>query len=520
MAAQRHYVGIDLGTTFSSLAYVDEANRVQSVRPEEGGFTVASAAYFRGPGDVVVGTEALNYSLIHPERVARAFKRHMGEEGFQFECDGHAYRAEELSAMVLKKLLATAAEAIGPVTEAVISVPAYFDEARRQATVAAGRIAGLERVDVINEPEAAALAYGHTLMQGGLFASPELNELFGQEATIMVFDLGGGTFDVTFAHYAADGRFEVIATDGDVQLGGEDWDQALLADVSQRYFELAGTHPDRDPAVRQELLLKCVEAKKTLSERPVADVTFAAAGREHVVRVRRFEFEKLTAHLLNRTEATVSGLLARREMTWSSFDRILLVGGSSRMPMVRTMIERVAGRMIDQSLSPDTAIAQGAALCAALRSGRRDMKVKDFRSVNSHPLGLRVVKPSAGKVVNDVLLAANSPTRTPVSRTYKVTPGKKWGRLVILQGENPEPEACVTLGQGLIRGLPAETAPGDAVEVTFCFQDNGLLRVTAAFKPRSKAAPTTVEFDVEVEGTMSPEQIATATATLRGISIE
>jgi molecular chaperone DnaK len=520
MPPQSCCVGIDLGTTFSSLAYVDEQNRLHSLRAEADGYAVASAVYFHGPDEIAVGTEALNFSVIRPDRVARAFKRHMGDDGYRFECDGKAFRAEELSAMVLKKLLASALEVIGPVDEAVISVPAYFDEVRRQATVAAGRIAGLTKVDLINEPEAAALAYGHTLIKGGLFVNPELNELFGQEATLLVFDLGGGTFDVTIARYGVGGKFEVIATDGDIRLGGEEWDLALLEHVSTRYYELTGYHPRQDPSVLQELLLKCVESKKTLSERRFTDVTFSREGKDYKVRIPVGDFERLTAHLVNRTEATTSGLIARLGMNWSSFDRILLVGGSSRMPMIGKMMSLVTNRQIDQSLSPDTAIAQGAALYAALRSGGRDMKIKEFRSVNSHPLGLRVRGGVSHRLLNDVLLPANRPTGTAISRTYRVTPGKKWGRLLILQGEDLNPDACVTLGHGLIGGLPADTAPGDVVEVTFCFQENGLLRVTAVHTPRAGGNPTTADFTVEVEGTMTEPEIAASTTTLRGISID
>jgi molecular chaperone DnaK len=529
-------VGIDLGTTFSSLAYVDDGNKVHPLRVEGDRYAIASAVHFHGPeeleaGNVAVGTEALNYSVIHPDRVARAFKRHMGDDAYRFECHGRAYRAEELSAMVLQKLLATAAQVVGPVEEAVISVPAHFDEAKRRATVAAGKIAGLTRVDLINEPEAAALAYGHTVM-GGLFKDAEVEKLYGENVTLLVYDLGGGTFDVTIARYDRDGKFEVLATDGEVSLGGEDWDAVLLEYVARRYYEQQG-EPDparsarrefpftedlrrRDPSALQQMLLDCVEAKKTLSERPQAVVVFDRDGKEVKVTVTREQFMKLTAHLVNRTEAMTTGLLAREGKSWSHIERILLVGGSSRMPMIGSMMDRVTGRPLDRSLPPDTAIAEGAALYAALRSGGRRMKIEEFQSVNAHPLGLRV-RDADREYRNDVLLPANRPTRTAVTKQYRVTPGKSWGRLVILQGESPNPEACVPLGQVVIHGLPADTAPGDMVDVTFSFQDNGLLHVAAVLRPKSGAAPTRVEHDLRVEGTLDDDQITDLKTGLPGI---
>jgi molecular chaperone DnaK len=410
----RGYVGIDLGTKFSSLAYVDDKNEVHSLRAEGDRNAIASAVYFPGPEEldtnvVMVGTEALNYSLLHPDRLARAFQRHMGDDAYRFECHGRAYRAEEPSALVLKKLLSCAANAIGPVEEAVISVPAYFDKARRRATVAAGKIAGLRRVELIDESKAAALAYGHTAMTGGLFADAELTDLYGQDAILLVYDLGGETFDVTIVRYDRDGKFETLAADGDVTLGSDDWDAVLLEYVARGYYGQPG-EPDparsarrefpfteglraRDPSALQHMLLSCVAARNALSERPRAEVVFERHGTEHKVTVTRVQFQQMTAHLASRTVAATAGLLDLAGISWSNPDRILLKGEGSRMPMIREMLTRAAGRPLDFSLSPDTAIAEGAALHAALRfRGRPEV----YQDPTSHGAPDRVAAPGSG----------------------------------------------------------------------------------------------------------------------------
>jgi molecular chaperone DnaK len=517
MAKQRYSVGIDLGTTFSSLAYADDQGRVEALRLPDGTFQVASVVYFKRPGEVVVGTEALNYSVIDASRVARAFKRKMGEASYHFEADGKRFRPEEMSAMVLRKLLEAATAQLGPIERVVISVPFAFDEVRRRATQSAARIAGIKEIDLVDEPVAAALAYGHALIKGGGFFS--VNEVYADE-TVLVYDLGGGTFDATVMRLRHDGTFQVVATDGDVQLGGEDWDAALLEIVCDRYKQRNDFDPRQDPEFLQEARLKTVEAKKTLSERPKAEVTLAHRGKTDTVTVTRGEFQKKTEPLLTRTENTLKEMLERKEISWSHIDRILMVGGSSRMPMVSAMLERATGRVLDLSLPPDTAIAKGAALYAAHRDGTRAMPVKEILTVNSHPLGLVVRNAKSNKVLNDVLLQANEPTLKRVVRSYKIRQGAKALALLILLGDAPDPEACVYLGKGRITDLPKDLAPADDVDVTFCFLENGLLHVAGAVRRAGGEVLRDITFDVHVEGKMSEQEVDAARATLRGISID
>jgi molecular chaperone DnaK len=517
MAKSRTFVGIDLGTTFSSLAYVDEQGRVEPLRLPDGTFQVASAIYVKSPTEVVVGSEALNFSVIDASRVARAFKRSMGDPSFGFEVDNKRYRPEELSALVLRKLLEAAAPKLGKIERAVVSVPFVFDEARRRATQAAARISGLKEVDIVDEPVAAALAYGHTLVQGGGFFS--IDEVYTDE-TVMVYDLGGGTFDATVMRLGHDGKFEVIATDGDERLGGEDWDNVLLEIVCDKFKQRNDLDPRHDREFLQEVRIKTVEAKKTLSERPKAELAFSYKGKTDSFSVTLGEFQKKTEHLLDRTQHTMVEMLERKQMGWGHIDRILAVGGSSRMPMVRNMLTKVTGRLLDMSLPPDTAIAKGAALYAAHREGSGAMPVKEIKTVNSHPLGLMVRSIKHKTLHNDVLLPANEPTRKLVSRTYKIPGEAKALTLTILLGDARDPQACLYLGKGRIAGIPKDLGPTDDVEVVFCFLESGLLQVEARVRRDGRPTSEKVQFEVIVEGKMSETEVDAARATLRGITVD
>ncbi len=511
--AQQHSVGIDLGTTFSSLAYVDSDGRLTSLPTGDGGFTVASAIYFKSEHEVVVGNEALEYSMISPDRVARKFKRDMCKQGAGFECDGRTYRPEELSAMVLTTLLQCAEPVIGKVDRAVISVPFVFDEARRQATIDAGHIAGLKEVDLVDEPVAAGIAYGHKLFAGsGRWGGGEWEELFSDE-TILVYDLGGGTFDATVMRIGKDAEFEVLSTTGDWELGGEDWDDVLLNRICDQYEQLTGDSVRNEPAQMQELRLKAVEAKKALSERPRSEVQVGFGKKRVTITLTRGDFERETRFLVTRTTDSVDEMLEKTNRSWSHVDRILLVGGSSRMPMINKHLSQVTGRQFDMSLSPDTAIAQGAALFAAFHSGNRKVPVTDVSTVNSHALGLEVFDPKLKRRINDVILAANEPTLKEVKRSYRVKDENKGVLLVVLLGDD-EPDLCVKLGQ--LRISTQELNGRPEVRVSYCFRENGMLAVEGVVV-RKDGKLRRASAEIVVEGKMTEDDVTAATRTLRGI---
>lgn len=520
MPKSRYFVGIDLGTTYSTLAYVDESGSVEALRLPDGTCTLASAIYFKNPREVVVGTEALNYAVLDASRVAQEFKRQMGEKPpYTFTVDGKAHRPEELSAMVLKKLLNLAQAKLGPIDSAVISVPQVFQEARRRATQDAGRIAGLKEVDLVEEPVAAAIAFGHTLMKSGGFFST--NDVFFDQ-TVLVYDLGGGTFDATVMqlHAEKQGDFKVLATVGDERLGGKDWDMVLETYICEQLEKKTGCNPQNanNLEMLQVIRLEAIKAKLALSEFARAIVPVFYQGKEHSIAVLRPEFVSRSSHLLLRTEHSLTEMLDKTEMTWGHIDRVLLVGGSSRMPMVATMLERVTKRHLDMTLRPDVAVATGAALYAASKSMTSNIRVK---TVNSHPLGLLVNNKSTQVIVNRVILKANQPTGTRVTRSFQLKPGQKYVAMPIYLGENEDPKVCNLLGKLEITDLPGDLPAKAKAEVGFSFQNNGLLHVDVNIFKGPNQPAIQQAFFLRVEGVMPEQEVQNATQTLgRGIILD
>ena len=517
MTKQNYPVGIDLGTTFSAISYVDEAGRVETVRLADGNLCMASAVYFADEKEIIVGNEALEFRVVFPDRVARRFKRDMGNADWSFTVGDKKYRAEELSAMVLRKLVNEAQAKVGPINEVVISVPFIFDAARRQATKNAGQIAGLKVLDIIDEPVAGALAYAHKLLQSGGHEAWEMTEFFG-DRIILVYDLGGGTFDLTLMRVKPDYTYEVLSTAGDPRLGGEDWDDVLEKILVQRYMNEFGENPSNDASMMQDLRRKAVQAKHTLSESGRARVELSRGEETKPVDLTRAEFQKQSEPLVFRTELILQEMMNAKRMEYGSVESVLAIGGSSRMPMIIHRLEGLTKRQIDMSLSPDTAVSQGAALFAAYRQGHAKLKRIRVRTVNPHALGLKVFSRKQQQHVNDVLIHSNEPTLTKAKRIYPVAEGAKEISLIVLQGELPDPRDCVVLGKATIPNVSPELLKGARVEVSFSFQENGLLSVEAEVQP-PQGKPVNLQFDVSVEGGMSADEVAASEEILTGITI-
>ena len=319
-------VGIDLGTTFSAVAYVDESGRTAIVRNAEGDLLTPSVVLF-DDDEVVVGKEARTATTVHPDLVAEWVKRDMGLPYYTRPIRGHKFPPEVIQGCILRKLKTDAVRTLGELDRVVITVPAYFDEPRRKATADAGEMAGLKVLDIVNEPTAAALAFGETLGYLTPDAAPK------EEMTVLVYDLGGGTFDVTLLRLAP-GNIQTFATDGDVQLGGHDWDMRLVDHVADRFKRLHKRDPRQDPVGMNRLLDAAIEAKHALSARGRTTIRVEWAGQVIEVPVTREQFEEMTADLLERTSYTTRQLLAAAGREWKDVTRLLLVGGSTRMPMV------------------------------------------------------------------------------------------------------------------------------------------------------------------------------------------
>ncbi len=366
MADEGIILGIDLGTTFSAMAYVDPFGKPVIVPNAEGQRTTASVIHFYDRDACVIGEEAVKMVVVDAPNVVRFIKRHMGEEGYQLELFGRSYGPQELSSFILRKIKDDAEEALGfEVKNAVITVPAYFNSAQRGATAEAGALAGFNVLSIINEPTAAAIAYGV--------------ERIGRDRHLMVFDLGGGTFDVTVMEIKGT-TLRTIATDGNAELGGKDWDDRLLNHVAEQFVQKYELDPRDDPQTYQELYERCLHAKISLSSKPRAVIPVNYQGHRTVVAVVREEFEAITSDLLNQCADTCALVLEKAKMRWSDIDDVLLAGGSTRMPAVQDLLRRLSGKAPVAGVNPDECVALGAALAAIFRHQPKHAAIQNWRA--------------------------------------------------------------------------------------------------------------------------------------------
>ncbi len=398
-----------------------------------------------------------------------------GPTGLLAPIRGEYLPPEVIQACILRKFKADLLAALGPAAKVVLTVPAYFDELRRKATADAAEMAGLSLLDIVNEPTAAALGFGEVLGYLTHFGAVR------DSMVVMVYDLGGGTFDATLLRLAP-GEFHTLATDGDVQLGGHDWDLRLVDHAAAVFAERYGEDPRQDPAAMSRLYDAAVEAKHTLSARSHAEIRVELGGRTADVPISREQFEDMTAPLLERTAYTIRQLLAAARLNWKDVSRILLVGGSTRMPMVAHMLEGVSGIAPDRTVHPDEAVARGAAIYAhyLLAQPERGGSGATFAvtNVNAHSLGVEGIDPATLRKINVVLVPRNTPL--PARRTERFTTkceGQRSIVIQILEGESTIPSDCTTIGRTVIRELPAGLPQGWPVEVSFEYGANGRLNV-------------------------------------------
>ncbi len=465
-------IGIDLGTTYSVLARLDEQGHPVVLSNSEGERSTPSVVLFDGES-VVVGREALKALATEPERVAECSKRDMGKRVFHKVIQGKHYPPEVIGAWVLNKLRADAAAQIGPFQQAVITVPAYFDEVRRKATQDAGYMAGLDVLDIINEPTAAAVAFG---FHQGFVASGQKSD---RPHRLMVYDLGGGTFDVTVMEIRGH-DYVTLATDGDVQLGGYDWDQRMIDLVAEAFLREHHADPREDLLTAGKLWRECEDAKRTLSSRLKVSVACDYRGRSARVEITRQQFEEATLDLLDRTRFTMTQAVRAAGLDWGRLDRILLTGGSTRMPMVRAMVARVAGGEPDTSVAADEAVAHGAALRAGLLLARRQGTPPAFRirNVNSHSLGVVGIDPRTKRRRTGILIPRNTPIPASAKRVFKTHKAGQRSVLVqVVEGESATPDDCNPIGRCTVRKLPRGLPAGSPVEVRFHYERNGRLKV-------------------------------------------
>ena len=468
-------VGIDLGTTNSAVAYLTEAGQTAMVANELGAILTPSVIYFDDDA-TVVGQEAKKALTFARDCVVACAKRDLGHDRTTDAVRGLQLPPETIEACVLAALGQDVAREFDDY-RAVITVPAFFDERRRGLTLAAGRIAGLQVLDIVNEPTAAALAFGEQLGYLSSEGTPR------DSLTLMVYDLGGGTFDVTIIQIVP-GEVRTLSTDGDVTLGGLDWDRRLLEYVAQKFEDEQRIDFRDDPAASAKVLQSCEEAKHTLTARNRAVVAVDFRGHHSEIVVTREVFEELTEDLLERTIVTARHAADAAGLDWCALDRILLVGGSTRMPMVLRRLLEITGTAPDEAVNPDEAVARGAAIYAAATMRARGIGDATLRlrviDVNSHSLGVEGIDQATNRTCNTILIPRNSPLPAKVGYKF-VTKEVDQQSLVIkvLEGESHAVEGCALLGKAALRDLPVNLPKGHPIEVVFHCQQNGQLDVTA-----------------------------------------
>ncbi len=527
-------IGIDLGTTFSAVAHVNEHGQPEIIPNVENHRTTSSVILFKY-GSVTVGNAAKRYAKSAPEQVVEFVKREMGKskEAFFRTFDGKDYSAEELSSLILTKLKQDAEAYLGTeVTDAVITVPAYFHDAERQATRNAGKIAGLNVLQVLNEPTAAALAYG-------------IDQL-GYEQTALVFDLGGGTFDVTIMQVAGS-KIEMIATNGDHRLGGKDWDDKIITYVAELFEIENGENPLQDLCAYHSLQLSAVNAKILLSHQEKVSITCEYKGNITIVELTREKFEELTEGLLQRCSALCEIVLSEGNMTWADIDTVLLVGGSTRMPMVREMIANLSGKEVNPNeVDPDEVVALGAALQGTLHqiseSGAAPTDIPDAvpkRFIGqdgapnvtvidgaTHNLGLVVFNALHEPIIH-VMIPKMMPIPCKKEDSFRTVEDNQRSVLIeVVQGlkQNQRKDEIEVfenykLGECTLE-LPPGLPEGSPVRIIYTYNRHQLLEVTATALSSRDAKGVFDLFSVIERPTLDAEQVAQAQTDLQGLAVK
>ena len=517
---RRKAVGIDLGTTFCAVAHIDPYGKPQIIPNSESERITPSVILFDG-ASVIVGSLAKNNSVAEAERIVDFVKREMGKpkEQFHREFNGKIYSAEELSALILRKLKADTEKYLKEgVTDVVITVPAYFNDAERTATITAGQLAGFNVLQIINEPTAAALAFG-------------LDKL-DEDQTVFVFDLGGGTFDVTIMRIKGH-EIEMLATNGDHRLGGKDWDDIIVNQVAQEFDKAHGENPLLDLQSYQDLQSRALAAKIQLSSRARTAIVHNHNGKTVKVELTREELEGMTRHLVEKCKTICEMVMQEAKMSWSEVNKVLLVGGMTRMPMIRKMISQLSSVPVVDDINPDEAVAVGAAIQAILSllkeeetSGVRTLPEDTRQQFSSREGGLiqvtNITSHTLGVVLWDEarleeyvfpMIRKMTPMPATVKNSFGTASANMRRAVVrIVEGESTLPAECTPLGLCDVE-LPAFLPKGSPVELTYEYNANQVLEVAV------NACGNQAKVTIERNTGLAPDEVAHATAGLGAIMV-
>ena len=506
--------GIDLGTTNSAIA-VFENDEAHILKNAEGYEITPSVVFFTGVDssgndESLVGDQAKNSAATAPNNVVQFIKRFMGQHGDAYNFiapSGKAYTPEMVSALILKKVCQGAEQFVGAgnVHDVVITVPAYFDDARRIATKQAGKIAGLNVVRVINEPTAAAIAFGLDTSQNG---------------KVLVYDLGGGTFDVTIMQIN-DGEFDVIATGGDSQLGGVNFDQKMMSIIIRQLTEQGCEIDDEDDALMAELREKAEKTKMQLSTIESARPVFTINGKTYRTEITRAEFEKETEPLMQRTEFLLNEVLGAKNLNWADIDHLLVVGGSTRMPMVKKLLEKLSGKEVTYKVDPDTAVALGAAIFLSPEAGADSdspsMALEPYSGVTSRIIVSDVTSQSLGvitvdpmdnqKRVNTIIIPHN--TKIPAKRSeivFTVADNQTRVEISVTEGNDPDVEFVKVIGSSLLEIPPYPK--GSPIEVIYAYDADQTIYIEVIDKVTNQSLGT---FEIDRTSNLSNDDVSNAT---------
>ena len=517
--------GIDLGTTNSTIAYMNEHGKAEVIANAEGDRITPSVVLFE-ENEAVVGKIAKQTAVTAPDRVIQFVKRNIGEEGWTKTFFDNEYTPETISALILKKLVQDAEKGTGKsIDSVVITVPAYFNEVERKATQDAGEIAGLNVISILNEPTAAALAYGMDKM--------------GEKQKALIYDLGGGTFDVTIIEIEGT-RIEVLATAGERRLGGLDWDDEIINWVSENFKLEHDLDPRDDPDALQDLRNRAEEAKIALSSVDSVKILCQCQGKTLKLDLTRGEFETMTKGLLEQTETYLGVVLEKAGLQKSDIEALLLTGGSTRMPAVKEMIQRVMELEPDVSINPDECVAMGASFYGAVlkmqevKDAKEEQGAEDIQlpaeiqdiddevlvllegvsvtNVNSHSLGIVGIRKSDGQRINHIMIPAQTALPAEKKKAFGTADANQISvDIHVVEGESQDVDDCVEIGKAVISGLPKGRAAEALVDVSYRYGADGRIDVVAVDRDTGQDATVEIIRDSgmsEVEVGKAKDQLA------------